>query len=137
MYPRLAGAANDLGSRGRREAMTRLARRKRAPGLLAFDGDEPLGWIAIAPRRELKRVEASRATPRVDDVDVWVIPCITVRPAARGRGVAVKLIKAAVAYASEQGAPAVEAYPRAGSGRTKDDNAFIGPSRFFAVPASK
>jgi GNAT superfamily N-acetyltransferase len=132
MFPRVGAAdGQQMGNRGRREAMTRLARRRRAPGLLAFEGDEPVGWIAIAPRPELRRVDASRATPRVDDVDVWVIPCITVRPSARGRGIALALIRAAVAYAKEQGAPAVEAYPRAGSARTKDDNAFFGTEPLF------
>ena len=132
MFPRLGAAAGQgLGSRGRRKAMTRLARRRRAPGLLAFEGDEPVGWIAIAPRKELRRVDASRATPRVDDVDVWVIPCITVRPSARGRGIALALIRAAVGYAKDEGAPAVEAYPRAGSVRTKDDNAYFGTEPLF------
>lgn len=132
MYPRLGSReAQGIGGRGRREAMTALARRKRAPGLMAFDGGEPVGWVAIAPRREFRRIEASRATPRVDDVDVWVIPCITVRPGARGRGIAVALIRAAVAYARKHGAPAVEAYPRAGSARTKDDNAFFGTEPLF------
>jgi GNAT superfamily N-acetyltransferase len=115
----------------RREAMSKLARRSRAPGLLAFEGDEPVGWIAIAPRQELARIEASRATPRVDDQDVWVIPCVTVRKTARGRGIAVALIRAAVAYAAENGAPAVEAYPRAGAERTGDDNAYFGTEPLF------
>jgi GNAT superfamily N-acetyltransferase len=131
MYPRLAGEAMHLGSKGRRAAMTALARRRRAPGLLAFEGEEPVGWIAIAPRTELTRVELSRATPRVDDMDVWVIPCITVRPGARGRGIALALIRTAVAYAAKWGAPAVEAYPRAGSTRTADDNAFFGTEPLF------
>ena len=91
MYPRLSGAdmkqmrGPGLNQR-RRDAMTTLARRRRAPGLLAFEDDKPVGWIAIAPRTELRRIETSRATPRVDDVDVWVIPCITVSPNARSRG---------------------------------------------------
>jgi GNAT superfamily N-acetyltransferase len=132
MHPRLGNAeAQGLGSGKRRAAMTRLARRRRAPGLLAFDGDQAVGWIAIAPRTEFKRIEASRATPRVDEVDVWVIPCITVRPSARGRGIALALIRAAVAYAKKQGAPAVEAYPRAGSARTADDNAYFGTEPLF------
>ena len=131
MYPRLSGAAMHLGSKGRRAAMTRLARRRRAPGLLAFEGDEPVGWIAIAPRTELMRIEMSRATPRVDDEDVWVIPCVTVRRSARGRGIALALIRAAVAYAARWGAPAVEAYPRAGGLRTADDNAFFGTEPLF------
>jgi GNAT superfamily N-acetyltransferase len=111
--------------------MTKLARRRRAPGLLAFEGEEPVGWIAVAPRAELARLDVSRATPRVDDVDVWVIPCVSVRPGARGRGIALALIRAAVAYAARWGAPAVEAYPRAGSARTADDNAYIGTEPLF------
>lgn len=137
MHPRLTDAqtralpGSGSASQRRRGAMTKLARRRHAPGLLAFEGDEPVGWIAIAPRSELARIEASRATPPLDDADVWVIPCITVRKAARGRGIAIALIQAAVAYATEQGAPAIEAYPRAGAARTGDDNAYFGTEPLF------
>jgi GNAT superfamily N-acetyltransferase len=137
MYPRLTDADTRAlpgagpVSRRRRDAMTRLARRRRAPGLLAFEDGEPVGWVAIAPRAELRRVASSRATPRVDDEPVWVIPCITVRKTARGRGIALSLIRAAVAYAAKHGAPAVEAYPRAGAARTRDDNAYFGTEPLF------
>jgi GNAT superfamily N-acetyltransferase len=137
MYPRLTDAQTRAlpgpGSvtQRRRAAMTKLARRRRAPGLLAFEGAEPVGWIAIAPRPELARIETSRGTPRVDAEDVWVIPCVTVRKTARGRGIAVALIRAAVAYATKHGAPAVEAYPRAGAARTADDNAYFGTEPLF------
>ena len=50
---------------------------------------------------------------------------------ARGRGVALALIRAAVAYATENGAPFVEAYPRAGATRTGDDNAYFGTEPLF------
>ena len=118
-------------SERRRAAMTSLAARDCAPGLLAFEGAEPVGWIAVASRNELARVEASRATPRVDGLDVWVIPCITVRKKASRRGIALALIRAAVAYAAEHGAPAVEAYPRAGAARTADDNIYFGIEPLF------
>lgn len=137
MYPRLSDAEmRDLPGEGslnqrRRDAMTKLARRRRAPGLMAFEGDEAVGWIAVAPRAELGRVDRSRATPRVDDLDVWVIPCVTVRKAARGRGIAVALIRAAAGYAFDHGAPAVEAYPRAGAARNGDDNAYFGTEPMF------
>ena len=137
MFPRLTDAqmrelpGSGSTSQRQRDAMTRLARRRRAPGLLAFEGDEAVGWVAIAPRSELTRVDRSRATPRIDDEDVWVIPCVTVKKTARGRGIAVALIRAAVDYAVEWGAPAVEAYPRAGTERTGDDNAYIGTEPLF------
>ncbi len=137
MHPRLTDAeikalpGSGPGSHRRKAAMAKLAGRARAPGLLAFEGEEPVGWVAVAPRGELGRVDASRATPRVDQLEVWVIPCITVRKTARGRGVAVALIEAAAAYAFQQGAPAVEAYPRAGDARTGDDNAYFGTEALF------
>lgn len=119
-----------LGPR-RRAEMTRLADRSQAPGLLAFEGEIPVGWVAVAPRTELARIVASRATPPVDDLPVWIIPCITVAKSARGRGVAVRLIEAATDYAFTHGAPAVEAYPRAGVDRVGDDSAFFGTEHLF------
>jgi GNAT superfamily N-acetyltransferase len=67
----------------------------------------------------------------VDDVEVWVVPCITVRKQARGRGVALALIEAAVDHAARHGAPAVEAYARAGAGRVHDDFAYFGTEPLF------
>ncbi|KAF0246210.1 MAG: hypothetical protein FD180_952, partial [Planctomycetota bacterium] len=48
-----------------------------------------------------------------------------------GAGVAVALIRAAVAYAASRGAPAVEAYPRAGRVRVHDDFAYYGTEPLF------
>lgn len=137
IYPRLTHREMlDLPGDGphgprRREEMTRLAARGHSPGLLAFEGEQPVGWVAVAPRSELNRIARSRATPPVDDEPVWVIPCVTVHRQHRGRGVAVALIRAAVSYAGKHGATHVEAYPRAGSERTGDDNAFFGTEPLF------
>lgn len=137
MYPRLKekelkalpgdGPVRDR----RRSAMQALAQRDVAPGVLAFQDDAPVGWAAVAPRQDYARVDGSRATPRVDETPVWVIPCVTVARTARGQGISVKLIEAAAAYAFDQGAPAVEAYPRAGDARTGADNAFFGTEPMF------
>ncbi|HET8569323.1 MAG TPA: GNAT family N-acetyltransferase [Candidatus Limnocylindria bacterium] len=109
-----------------RAELRKLAARPRAPGLLAYDGKEAVGFVSLGPREEIRRLDASRATPRVDDIPVWVIPCFFVRKDRRGQGVTVELLKAAVAYAKRHGAPAVEGYPRAPGTRVHDTAAFFG-----------
>jgi ribosomal protein S18 acetylase RimI-like enzyme len=136
IYPRLTGveqrAAGLVGpGEERRAKLAALAKRRNAPGLLAYRGPEAVGWISIGPRLDYHRLAASRATPLVDEQRVWVIPCITVRKEARGQGVAIALIRGAVAYATERGAPAVEAYPRADNARVHDEWAFYGTEALF------
>jgi GNAT superfamily N-acetyltransferase len=116
----------------RRAALAKLARRrKNSAGLMAYRGTEPIGFVSLGPRSDYSRVENSKATPPVDDVAAWVIPCITVRRGHRGEGVAVSMIRAAVEYAGKRGAPAVEAHPRAGGKRVHDDFAFFGTKAMF------
>ena len=136
LWPRLTGPehrAEGLGGPAelRRAKLVQLAKRRRAPGLLAYHGRNVVGWISIGPRLDYHRTANSKATPAVDDLPVWVIPCITVRAEARGQGVATGLIRAAVGYAFERGAPAVEAYPRADGKRVHDEWAFYGTEALF------
>jgi GNAT superfamily N-acetyltransferase len=116
----------------RRAALAKLARRrKNSAGLVAYRGGEPIGFISLGPRYDFSRIQNSKATPPVDDVAAWVIPCITVRRGYRGQGVAVAMIRAAIEYAAKRGAPAVEAYPRADPKRVNDDFAFFGTDAMF------
>jgi GNAT superfamily N-acetyltransferase len=123
------GAGNE---KKRREAMAKLARRrKNAPMLVAYEGKEPVGFVSLGPRYDFSRISNSKATPPVDEVAAWVIPCITVRRGYRGKGVAVAMLRTAIEYAGKRGAPAVEAYPRADRKRLHDDFAFIGTEPMF------
>jgi len=142
LHPRYTAAEQrelgiTLGSPGaieqkRREALAKLARRrKNSAGLVAYEGKEPVGFISLGPRYDFSRVAKSKATPPVDDVAAWVVPCITVRRGYRGKGVAVAMIRAAVEYAGERGAPAVEAHPRSDRKRVHDDFAFFGTQAMF------
>lgn len=136
LFPRYTSAQQrELGITNeakRRAALAKLARRrKNSAGLVAYQDGEPIGFISLGPRHDFSRVENSKATPPVDDVAAWVIPCITVRRGHRGQGVAVAMIRAAVEYASKRGAPAVEAYPRAEGRRVHDDFAFVGTDAMF------
>ena len=126
----IAGGAG--GDAKRRAVLAKLARRRRnSAGLVAYRSGEPIGFISLGPRFDFARVEHSRATPPVDDLEAWVIPCITVRHGHRGEGVAVAMIRAAVDYAGRRGAPAVEGYPRADGKRLHDDLAYFGTAAMF------
>jgi len=108
-----------------------LCRRDVAPGVLAYDGDEVVGWAAVAPRSELPFAR-SRKIPHVDDLPVWSAWCLRVRPGHRGRGVSHALLDGAVGYAREQGAPAIEGYPVDNQGRKVDlTMAFVGTRGLF------
>jgi len=81
------------------------------PGLLAYDGGKPVGWISIAPREAFPRLETSRVMQPVDAQPVWSVSCFLIARSHRGRGVATTLLDAACAFAKEHGATIVEGYP--------------------------
>jgi GNAT superfamily N-acetyltransferase len=115
----------------RREYVRELTGRPVAPGVLAYDGEEVVGWAAVAPRAELP-FERSARIPHVDDLPVWSAWCIRVRPGHRGKGVAHALLSGAVDYAAAQGAPAVEGYPVDNDGQKVDlTMAYVGTRSLF------
>jgi GNAT superfamily N-acetyltransferase len=85
-------------------------------GLVAYLEGEPVGWVAVEPRANYRRLRGSsvpwagRAEDR-DDPDVWAIVCFAIRPGYRGQGLTRPLAKAAVEFARARGAKAVEGYP--------------------------
>ena len=129
---RIDGKTNrELVGPARGELVRALCSREVAPGVLAYDGDQVAGWAAVAPRAELPFAR-SRTIPHVDDLPVWSLWCIRVRPGFRGRGVSHALIEGAVAYARERGAPAVEGYPVDNQGARVDQTmAYVGTRAGF------
>ncbi len=75
-----------------------------APGILAYWGEQPVGWSAVAPRERYVRLERSRVLKKVDDETVWSIPCFFVARAFRRKGVTRALLQAAVELARQNGA---------------------------------
>ncbi|WP_246065031.1 GNAT family N-acetyltransferase [Aeromicrobium piscarium] len=73
------------------------------PGVLAYDGDEVVGWAAIHPRADTS-FATNRRIPHVDDLDVWSLWCVRVRPGHRGQGISHDLVAGAVDFARFQGA---------------------------------
>ncbi|MER7247484.1 GNAT family N-acetyltransferase [Kribbella sp. NPDC000426] len=101
---------NTLKGQERAEYVAALCKAKPAPGVLAYDGNTPVGWAAIAPRAATSFAR-NRKIPHVDDLPVWSLWCIRVRPGHRGQGISHALIAGAVDFARANGAPVVEAYP--------------------------
>jgi GNAT superfamily N-acetyltransferase len=84
-------------------------------GLVAYLDGEPAGWVAVEPRTEYPKLRTSRIpwTGRDEDKDddrVWAVTCFAVRKGYRGRGITYALAQAAVGFARERGARALEAY---------------------------
>ncbi|TNM64414.1 GNAT family N-acetyltransferase [Streptomyces sp. NP160] len=122
----------------RGELVRELVQRDVAPGVLAYDlaaadggGDLVVGWAAVAPRSGLPYARSTKI-PHHDDLPVWSLWCVRVRPGHRGRGIARELVEGAVRYAFEQGAPAVEGYPVDNQGQRVDlTMAFVGTRALF------
>ncbi len=122
---------DELGGGDREQAMRRLCERQHPPGVVAYRDGVPVGWCNIGPRTEISRLTRSRLIMPVDDIPVWSIVCIVVRPGHRRQGVTAQLIEGAVAYAASHDAPAVEAHPVDPSGRMDQTMAFVGTRAMF------
>jgi GNAT superfamily N-acetyltransferase len=85
-------------------------------GLVAYLGDEPVGWCAVEPRTSYVRIAASRMPWSGRDEDkaddsVWAVTCFVTRAGYRRRGVMSALAVATVDFARARGARAIEGYP--------------------------
>ena len=106
-----SAAYRSLGSAGRRAALQSRVAAGEAVGLLAYLGDDPAGWCSVAPRSSYARLERSRTLPRLDEQETWSVVCFFLAPAARRRGLAAELLRAAAGYAAAGGAQVLEGYP--------------------------
>jgi len=104
----------------------------RAPGLIAYQAGEPIGWVSVGPRDDYPRLQHSKVLGPVDERPVWSIVCFVVARSVRGKGVARALLDAAIAYAREHGATLLEAYPAdTAGGRVPAAHAFKGTVSMF------
>jgi GNAT superfamily N-acetyltransferase len=86
-------------------------------GLVAYVGSEPAGWCAVEPRTAYgslvrnARVPWDGRTEDRTDESVWAVTCFVVRRGFRRQGISRALTRAAVDFARDRGARAVEGYP--------------------------
>ena len=86
-------------------------------GLVAYLDGEPVGWCAVEPRaayaglvRTFRVPWEGRDEDKTDD-SVWAVTCLFTRAGFRRRGVSRALARAAVDFARERDAHAIEGYP--------------------------
>lgn len=112
MWWRLRRSDFDRGrGAGNKRRMKRLVQSGPPPGLLAYAGREPVGWISLAPRSVFPVLGNSRVLAPVDDKPVCSVVCFFIAKGWRGKGVAKQLLQAGVAYVKRRGARIVEGYP--------------------------
>jgi GNAT superfamily N-acetyltransferase len=85
-------------------------------GIVAFLDGEPVAWCNVEPRPEFPylpdaRVVSKRRGEDRSDPAVWAVTCFVVRAGHRRQGIMGALAAAAVEFARERGARAIEAYP--------------------------
>jgi GNAT superfamily N-acetyltransferase len=107
-------------------------------GLVAYLDGEPVGWCAVEPRAAYGGLVRNNRVPwegRAEDKDdetVWAVTCLFTRAGFRRRGISYALARAAVDFARERGARALEAYPMT----TKDalaEELHVGTESAFAA----
>lgn len=109
---RLRRAEFDKGKGEANErAFQTLVANNAQPGVLAYVNGAPVGWCAVAPRKDYPALGRSRVLAPVDDYPVWSITCLYVARPYRRQGMSARLLEAAVAFAGERGARVVEGYP--------------------------
>ncbi|HKZ81377.1 MAG TPA: GNAT family N-acetyltransferase [Pyrinomonadaceae bacterium] len=96
---------------GNKRAFHKIVKGGGEPGILAYAGDEPVGWCAIAPREQYVALERSRPLQPVDNKPVWSVSCFFIKRPYRRKGVSTQLLRAAVEFAAKRGARIMEGYP--------------------------
>ena len=137
MYWRIGTAYRNRSREENKAAFRQIVKRGPAPGLLAFDGQVPIGWCQITPRAALPCLERARLLKRVDAVPVWSISCFYVRRGYRRQGVMSALITAAIKAVKRAKAPALEAYPVDTKEPKSTSNLFTGTASTFASAGFK
>jgi len=103
----------------KKRAMGALVRAGREPGLIAYDGDKPVGWVSVAPRDEYTAILRSpQYRPKKDEDGVWSVVCFVIDKPRQGEGLAGTLLAAALDHARKRSASVLEAYPH----RVKKDD---------------
>ncbi len=96
---------------GNRRALRKLLISGAPCGVLAFAGETPVAWCAIAPKSEFPVLLNSRNFAALQGPSVWSVTCFFIAKDYRRKGLSRLLLEGAVKLARAHGAKTVEGYP--------------------------
>ncbi len=131
MYWRIGPEYHKRPREKNKSELHRIVKQGPPPGLLAFDGERPVGWCQLTSRQDLSWLNRKPAFQPVDDVPVWALSCFYIRRGYRRRGVMTALIVEALKAAKRAHAPGLEAYPVDTSLPGSTANVFTGTASTF------
>jgi len=108
---------HELASRLREQTACGQPDSETTTGLVAYLDGEPVGWCAVDSRPGTPRLLSHGRVPwagRTEDktdASVWAVTCFVTRAGFRRRGISRALARAAVDFARQRGARALEGYP--------------------------
>ena len=126
-----------MGGDEKREVMLDRIRNGPPPGLLAYDGGRPVGWMQIGPRADVPewnnpgRVSTPLPDGPADDPRVWAISCFFFHAKTRGHGLSHPMLAAGIAFARQNGARLLEAAPMDRAKQSKSVGLFVGSTSVF------
>jgi len=120
---RLAGVErwDDVKGEVAYERLRHAVQTGRVHGMLAFDGETPVGWCSFEPRASLPRLERSPRFRGTSAEGVWFVGCFFIQRGWRHRGLAEVLLGKAIEVMEREGARAVEAVPKETRGHPQAD----------------
>jgi hypothetical protein len=142
MVTRLSGAElREFGPADRKKMLQSLVKQGPktglTPGLLAYKGEEPVGWIAVAPRAMTPDWNRGRKSSAVEteadatDAGCWGASCFFVRSGHRKQGMTAELLDAGIAHAKRNRAQRLEACPMSHDDKRSAVGMCVGPQRVF------
>jgi len=106
---------NRLGPEGRRRLHKELALGGRARGVIAYEGETPVGWCQFGKPDVLCQYDRGRSYPKLtiapEDKPSWRISCLFTDKHRRSRGIAIFTLHAALEEIARLGGGVVEAFP--------------------------
>lgn len=118
--------SSGLSGEEARVTMRDLMRKEAVHGVIAYMDHIPVGWLGFEPAHRLTGIYGSEKSPTEDS---WVIHCIFVDPAARGKGIARLLLSGGIFQLRSRGAKTLISFaiPK----EVKEDRCMSGYSSSF------